>query len=204
MLFRSDPKPFNTLAGHKVACTALAFMPGVLASASEDGKISLWNVKEGIEIRSWAAHAGGVQWVDFTPDGRIVSCGRDKIAKVWDATGKQIVATEAFADLALRCSLNSDRVIAADWTGDIRVYSIEGKKLGTLTANPGGIAEQLAVVEKALTDTQAALPNLQKAVTDAEARVKTDAEAAEAKRKADLAAAVKAIADAEEIGRAHV
>ncbi len=32
--------------------TALAFMPGVLASASEDGKIAL-DVKEGKEIRSW-------------------------------------------------------------------------------------------------------------------------------------------------------
>ena len=199
----AEPKPFNTLAGHKVACTALAFMPGVLASASEDGKIALWNVKEGTEIRSWAAHAGGALWVDFTPDGRIVSCGRDKIAKVWDATGKQIIATEAFADLALRCTLSSDRIIASDWTGDIRVYSIEGKKLGTLSANPAGIVEQLVQFEKTLTDAQAALPNLQKAVTDAEARVKTEREAAEAKRKADLAAAeqrkataAKALADA--------
>ena len=185
----ADPKPFNTLAGHKVACTALAFMPGVLASASEDGKIVLWNVKEGTEIRNWAAHPGGVLWVDFTPDGRIVSCGRDKIAKVWDATGKQIIATEALGDLALRCALNSDRVIAADWTGDIRVYAIDGKKLGSLSANPGGIAEQLALAEKTLTETQAALPNLQKAVADAEARLKAEREAAEAKRKADLAAA---------------
>ena len=185
----ADPKPFNTLAGHKVSCTALAFMPGVLASASEDGKISLWNVKEGTEIRSWAAHAGGVLWVDFTPDGRIVSCGRDKIAKVWDATGKQLLATEAFSDLALRCALNSERVIAADWTGDIRVYAMDGKKLGTLTANPGGIAEQLALAEKTFAETQAALPNLQKAVADAEARVKAEREAAEAKRKTDLAAA---------------
>ncbi|MEQ1853222.1 MAG: c-type cytochrome domain-containing protein, partial [Chthoniobacteraceae bacterium] len=30
----AEPKPFNTLPGHKVTCTALAFMPGVLASAS--------------------------------------------------------------------------------------------------------------------------------------------------------------------------
>ena len=185
----ADPKPFNTLAGHKVACTALAFMPGVLASASEDGKIALWNVKEGTEIRSWAAHAGGVLWVDFTPDGRIVSCGRDKIAKVWDATGKQIIATEAFGDLALRCALSSERVIAADWTGDIRVYAIDGKKLGSLTANPIGIAEQLAQAGKTLAETQAALPNLQKAVADAESRVKSEREAAEAKRKVDLAAA---------------
>ncbi|MEO6787325.1 MAG: c-type cytochrome domain-containing protein, partial [Chthoniobacteraceae bacterium] len=199
----ADPKPFNTLAGHKVACTALAFMPGVLASASEDGKIALWNVKDGVEIRSWTAHPGGVLWVDFTPDGRLVSCGRDKIAKVWDATGKQIIATEAFRDLALRCALNSDRVIAADWTGDIRVYGIDGKKLGSLSANPDGIGEQLALAEKTLTETQAALPNLQKSVADAEARVKAEREAAEAKRKADLAAAeqrktaaVKAVADA--------
>ncbi len=185
----AEPKPFNTLAGHKVACTALAFMPGVLASASEDGKIVLWNVKDGVEIRSWAAHAGGVLWVDFTPDGRIVSCGRDKIAKVWDATGKQIIATEAFGDLALRCALNSDRVIAADWTGDIRVFAMDGKKLGTLTANPPGIAEQLALAEKTLAETQAALPGLQKAVVDAEARLKAENEAAAAKRQADLAAA---------------
>ncbi len=199
----ADPKPFNTLAGHKVACTALAFMPGVLASASEDGKISMWNVKEGTEIRSWNAHAGGALWVDFTPDGRLVSCGRDKVAKVWDATGKQIFATEALGDLALRSSLNSERVIAADWGGDIRVYALDGKKLGTFTANPPGIAEQLAQTEKALADTQAVLPNLQKAVVDSEARVKAEREAAEAKRKADLAAAeqrkaaaVKAVADA--------
>jgi len=185
----ADPKPFNTLAGHKVSCTALAFMPGVLASASEDGKIVLWNVKEGTEIRNWAAHAGGVLWVDFTPDGRIVSCGRDKIAKVWDATGKQLLATEAFGDLALRCALNSERVIAADWTGDIRVFAIDGKKLGSLSANPAGIAEQLALAEKTLAETQAALPNLQKAVTDAEARVKAEKEAADSKRKTDLAAA---------------
>jgi hypothetical protein len=185
----AEPKPFNTLPGHKVACTALAFMPGVLASASEDGKVSLWNVKEGTEIRSWNAHGGGVLCVDFTPDGRLVSCGRDKVAKVWDGTGKQLAATEAFADLTLRCTLNSDRVIAADWTGDIRVYGLDGRRLGSLTANPPGIAEQLAEAEKVVTETQAALPGLQKALADAEARVKAEREAAEAKRKADLAAA---------------
>src|SRR5207302_401492 len=97
-------------------------------------------------------------WVDFTPDGRIVSCGRDKTAKVWDATGKQIIGTDAFGDLALRCALNSERIIAADWTGDIRVYEVTGKKLGNLTANPAGIADQLAEAEKTFAETQTALP----------------------------------------------
>ncbi len=184
-----EPKPFNTLAGHKASCTALAFMPGVLASASEDGKVTLWNVKEGTEIKSWTAHAGGVEWVEFSPDGRLATCGRDKVAKIWDQTGKQLAATEAFNDLATRCTIATDKVIAADWTGEIRVCSMDGKRIGALSANPPGIAEQLAVVEKTLTESTAALPGLQKATVDAEAKVKAEKEAAEVKLKADIAAA---------------
>lgn len=188
----AEPKPFNSLTGHKSAVSALAFMPGVLASGGEDGTIKLWNVKEGTESKSWNAHPGGVLSVDFTPDGRIVSCGRDKVAKVWDATGKLIVATEAFNDLAMRATLNSERVVAADFSGAIRVFALaDGKanKVGELTANPPGITEQLALAEKTVTDTAAAIPALEKALSDAEGKLKAEREAAEAKRKQDLAAA---------------
>ncbi len=187
----AEPKPYNSLTGHKSAVTALAFMPGVLASGGEDGTVKLWSVKEGTESKSWTAHAGGVLWVEFTPDGKIVTCGRDKIAKVWDASGKALAATEAFTDIALRAAMANDRVIAADWTGAIRVYAIAGdkvNKVGELSANPPGIAEQLAVAEKTLAETSAALPALQTAAATAEAAVKTERDAADAKRKADLAA----------------
>ncbi len=187
----AEPKPYNSLTGHKSAVTALAFMPGVLASGGEDGTVKLWSVKDGTESKSWTAHAGGVLWVEFTPEGKIVTCGRDKIAKVWDASGKALAATEAFTDIALRAAMANDRVIAADWTGAIRVYAIAGdkvNKVGELSANPPGIAEQLAIAEKTLAETSAALPALQAAAAAAEAAVKTERDAAEAKRKADLAA----------------
>ncbi len=194
----AEPKPFNTLAGHKAAVTSLAFMPGVLASGSEDGKVTLWNVKDGTEQKSWAAHPGGVLWVDFTPDGRLVSCGRDKIAKVWDATGKVLAATEAFSDLALRATMNGERIIAADYSGAIRVFTLAGdkvNKVGELSANPPSIAEQLAVAEKTFTETQSALPALQKVVADTETKIKAEQDAAEAKRKTDIAAAEARKAD---------
>jgi WD40 repeat protein len=52
----AQAKEYNALPGHKAAVTGLAFMTGVLASSSEDGKIALWDIKEAKEIRSWAAH----------------------------------------------------------------------------------------------------------------------------------------------------
>jgi WD40 repeat protein len=157
----STGKEFNILPGHKVMVTGLAFMTGVLASSSEDGKISLWDVKEGKEIRSWNAHAGGAAWVDFTPDGRLVSCGRDKIAKVWDQSGKELGKSQPFADIALRAALSNDRIIAGDWTGAIRVCAFDGKPLGELTANPPTLADRIVLAEKRAADAQAALPGLQ-------------------------------------------
>lgn len=196
-------KEYSPLPGHKQAVTALAFMPGVLASASSEGKVTIWDVNESKEVRSWNPHAGGVEWIDFTPDGRLVSCGRDKIAKVWDQTGKQLGASAALPDIALRAGLSNDRVIASDWTGKIQVCKLDGAPLGELAANPTPIADQLTGAEKKLADAKGALPAAQQAVSAAEAKVKAEKEAAEAKRKADLAQvqkahddAVKAIADA--------
>lgn len=185
-------KEYNSLPGHKQAVTALAFMPGVLASASSEGKVTIWDVKEAKEVRSWNPHNGGVEWIDFTPDGRLVSCGRDKLAKVWDQTGKQLGASPAFADIALRAALSNDRIIATDWTGKIQVCKADGAPVGELTANPAPIADQLATAEKNLAAAKSALPAAQQAVSAAEAKVKAEKEAAEAKRKADLAQVQKA------------
>ncbi len=199
-------KEYQALAGHKSAVTALAFMPGVLASAGADGKIILWNVKEGSEAKSWTAHNGGVEWIDFTPDGRLVSCGRDKTAKVWDSQGKVLFTSEAFADIALRAELNTERIVAADWTGRIRAFGLDGKPLAELTANLPPLADQLGGARKKLADAQAALPGLQQALAAAEGslkqeianadKAKADAQAAIESAKSGTAAAEKKTADA--------
>ena len=164
-------KEYNTLPGHKVSVTGLAFMTGVLASSSEDGKVALWDVKEAKEIRSWAAHPGGAAWVDFTPDGRIVSCGRDKIAKVWDQNGKEIGKTAPFADITLRAALSNERIVAGDWTGAIRVSAIDGKPLGELTANPPTLQDRIAASQNRLAEGQAALAPSQQALAAAEQKL---------------------------------
>ena len=186
----SSGKEYNALPGHKVMVTSLAFMTGVVASGSEDGTVKLWDVKEGRESKSWNAHAGGVAWVDFAPDGRIVSCGRDKIAKVWDQTGKEVAKlAEPFGDIALRAALCNDRIIAGDWTGEIRVCSLDGKRLGDLTANPPSIAERIALATQRVAETEAAVTTLRAQYAEAEAKRNAEKSAAEEKQKAERAAA---------------
>ena len=95
-------------------------------------------------MRSWGAHGGGTLAVRYTRDGRLVSAGRDKTAKVWDGNGGQQRVFEAFPDLALRATFTHDgaRVIAGDWSGQIRVWNgADGKQVGTLSSNPPGAAE---------------------------------------------------------------
>src|SRR4051812_11582857 len=190
-------REFNSLPGHKAAVTALAFMPGVLASAGEDRKITLWDVKEGKEIRSWNGHGGGVSSVDFTTDGRLVSAGRDKVAKAWDQTGKTLVSCEPFADIALRAVMTDDRLIAGDWTGKIRVFNLKdgGKPVGELSSNPPSIAESLAAAEKEWNAAKGALPAAQEAVANAEKTVKAAVEALQGKHQQELAAAETNVAN---------
>jgi mono/diheme cytochrome c family protein len=182
-------KEYNALAGHKVMVTSLAFMTGVVASASEDGTIKLWDVKEGKESKSWNAHPGGVAWVDFAPDGRLVSCGRDKVAKVWDQTGKELAkVAEPFNDIALRAALSNDRIVAGDWTGEIRVCSLDGKRVGELTANPPSIAERIETASKHVADKETAVAALRARVTAAEAKLNAEKAETEARRKAEAVA----------------
>ncbi|HZJ15425.1 MAG TPA: c-type cytochrome domain-containing protein [Chthoniobacteraceae bacterium] len=182
----AQAKEYNALPGHKAAVTGLAFMTGVLASSSEDGKIALWDIKEAKEIRSWAAHGGGAAWVDFTPDGRLVSCGRDRIAKVWDQNGKELGKTQPFDDITLRAALNSERIVAGDWTGKIRVSAIDGKPLGELSANPPTLADRLVDTTKRLADAQAALAPLQQQLTVAEQKLAAEKAALEAAKAAQV------------------
>ena len=127
-----------TLPGHKTAVNGLAFLPGILASAGQDGTVVLWDVNEGKERKKWNAHPGGCESVDFTSDGRIVTCGRDKVAKVWDQSGKLLLTTQPLGEIALRAVIAGDSIIAGDWNGKVQAFALAdgGKPLGDLLTTP--------------------------------------------------------------------
>ncbi len=193
-------REFYDLRGHQLAITDVSWRldSNLLASASEDTTVKLWEMQNGTQIKNWGAHGAGTLSVRFAKDGRLVTTGRDRVAKVWDQNGGQQRQLEAFNDLAIRAVFTHDdaEVIAGDWSGEVRVFELkEGKRLANLAANPAPIAVRLTQAEQALAVAQAAADAATKEMAAVQADAEAKAKAAGAGQAA-LAAAQKVAADA--------
>ena len=187
-------REFQNLAGHKGGVTDVSWRAdsNILASSSEDGTIKLWEIEGGKEIKSWAAHGGGASSVEFARDGRLVSVGRDRLTKVWDANGAAVREFAAFGDLATEVAFTHDgaRVVAGDWLGEVRLSDVaDGKQVATLAPNP----PTLEMMVTAQTAAAAAAGELaQKAAAELAAAEAVVAEKAKASQAAAAAAAAAA------------
>jgi Planctomycete cytochrome C/WD domain, G-beta repeat len=217
-------REYFSLRGHTAAITEICWRAdgNVLASTSEDTTVRLWEMENGGQIRTWGAHGGGSQSINFAKDGRLVSAGRDRTVKLWDGNGGAIRTFEAFPDVALRATVTHDgaRVLGGDWTGQILVWqTADGKRVGALTPNPAPVAERLEAATKELIALQAThttltttaatsqnqlqaataeLARLQKLAADSATLIKTATDnLAKAKAASDQAKAALALAQSE-------
>ena len=85
----------GTLKGHTADITALSFSPdGILASASADNTIKLWNVISGARIRTLTGHRDRVTALSFRNDGKILASGSaDNTIKLWNVAGGSLSDT---------------------------------------------------------------------------------------------------------------
>ncbi|MEA5518209.1 CHAT domain-containing protein, partial [Limnoraphis robusta] len=84
----------NTLGGHVNWVRAVSFSPDgkLLATASGDNTVKLWDASTGKEIKTLTGHTNSVNGVSFSPDGKtLATASGDNTVKLWDAsTGKEI------------------------------------------------------------------------------------------------------------------
>jgi len=132
-----------SLAQHKDSVTALSWRSDskVLASGGEDGQLVLWNVQDGFPItvdakshipksssQAYGKPPSGILSLDFLPDGRLVTVGRDRMIHLFGSDGKPQTATSPFDQLVTKVtSAESGKIIAAgDYTGRLILWDGRG------------------------------------------------------------------------------
>ncbi len=74
-----DAPRLEVQSGHSNIVNAVAYSPNgrILASASGDRTVKIWEVATGKVLRVLAGHANGVNAVAFSPDGQTLASGSD-------------------------------------------------------------------------------------------------------------------------------
>jgi WD40 repeat protein len=152
------------LVGHKGDIRGLAWRSDSsgLISASLDGTVKIWDMFEGKLAKSIDAHGGGVTAIDNCNDGTMVTTGKDRKVKLWDASGTAIGEMPSLAELGMEATITVDakQVCAGDWAGNVTLWDrADPKKSFSLPANPPTLEMRLAQAQQHIDEsTQAIAP----------------------------------------------
>lgn len=135
------PRPTLGLAS-KVWSVAPSPDGKTLASSSEDGSITIWNMQTGTLRRTLKGHSDTVWSVAISPNGQtLVSGSKDKTIKIWNLqTGALLRTLIGHSDRVRSVAISPDgqTIISSSWDKTIKIWNLQtGKLLRTLTGHSG-------------------------------------------------------------------
>lgn len=141
-------KLVEILRGHANFINDFAVVPktGLLASASEDGVVRLWDLEKDLGAMTLEGHSDWAWDVAYSPDGRVLaSSGKDGTVKLWDVQTRRALLTLEHKSWVNSVAFSRDGRILATGSDDglVRLWDVT---TGNLTATLKGHADVIESV----------------------------------------------------------
>lgn len=130
-------KVLHTMEAHREQVRCVRFYPKpdkpLLASASEDGLIIIWNFTAGKLVKQIRGHKKPVEWCEWSPDGKVLAtCGEDAFIMLWNTeTWERIGRHIAAHDHTVSCiqfNKRGDHFYSVSRDKTIKKWKLENRK----------------------------------------------------------------------------
>ena len=115
----------HILRGHRAAVNSVHFKNNIIATASGDRTVRLWNLTSGSTIRTISAHARGIACVNIS-GGLLVTGSSDHVIKVWDlSSGEEVRTLRGHNALVRTIHTDNTKVISGSYDQSIRIWDLQ-------------------------------------------------------------------------------
>ncbi len=119
----------NVLIGHSTPVEVVLIRDNYIISASRLGKIKIWDLCTGDNIKTLKGHTGTINTLDYY-DGKIYSGSNDNTIRIWDMeTGNCLKIFQGHTAAVLSVSVSANIMASGSDDGTIRIWNVESEKV---------------------------------------------------------------------------